>query len=100
MRKTHCNLAAAIALVFAVQAAFAEDDGDIYEFKPVTSVVTYDTALGAAQTITARGYLARAIQHEVDHLDGVLYVDRMSAIERLRYAAKLKQLAKANGGAR
>ena len=63
-------------------------------------VCRYVDERGAAQTITARGYLARAIQHEVDHLDGVLYVDRMSAIERLRYAAKLKQLAKANGGVR
>ena len=63
-------------------------------------VCRYVDERGAEQTITARGYLARAIQHEVDHLDGVLYVDRMSAIERLQYAAKLKQLAKANGGAR
>ena len=55
---------------------------------------------GVAQIITARGYLARAIQHEVDHLDGILYIDRMSAIERLQYSAKLKKLAKANGGAR
>ena len=52
------------------------------------------------QMITARGYLARAIQHEVDHLDGILYIDRMSAVERLARAAKLKKLAKANGGVR
>lgn len=52
------------------------------------------------QTIAARGYLARALQHEIDHLDGVLYVDRMTAAERLGCAAKLKKLAKANGGVR
>lgn len=52
------------------------------------------------QVITARGYLARAIQHEIDHLNGILYIDRMSAVERLDYAAKLKKLAKANGGVR
>lgn len=52
------------------------------------------------QTITARGYLARALQHEIDHLDGVLYVDRMTAVERLACAAKLKRLVKANGGVR
>lgn len=52
------------------------------------------------QIITARGFLARALQHETDHLDGVLYVDRMSAVERLSVAAKLKKLAKANGGTR
>ena len=52
------------------------------------------------QMITARGYLARAIQHEIDHLNGVLYIDHMSAVERLTYASKLKKLAKANGGVR
>ena len=52
------------------------------------------------QTITARGYLARALQHEIDHLNGVLYIDHMTAVERLTCAAKLKKLAKANGGVR
>ena len=52
------------------------------------------------QVITARGFLARALQHEIDHLNGVLYIDHMSAVERLSCAAKLKKLAKANGGTR
>lgn len=52
------------------------------------------------QMITARGFLARAIQHEVDHLDGILYIDHMTAVERLAFAAKLKKLAKQNGGVR
>lgn len=52
------------------------------------------------QVINARGLLARAIQHEVDHLNGILYIDRMSAIERLKFAPKLKKLAKSNGGVR
>ncbi len=52
------------------------------------------------QIIMARGFLARALQHEIDHLNGILYVDHMSAIERLTYAAKLKKLAKENGGVR
>jgi peptide deformylase len=29
--------------------------------------------------ITARGLLARALQHEIDHLDGILFIDRISA---------------------
>ena len=52
------------------------------------------------QMITARGYLARALQHEIDHLNGILYIDHMTAVERLACAAKLKKLAKANGGVR
>ena len=60
----------------------------------------YMDAWNSPQVITARGFLARAIQHETDHLDGVLYVDRMTAVERLAFAPKLKKLAKANGGVR
>ena len=52
------------------------------------------------QMIMARGYLARALQHEIDHLDGILYIDHMSAVERLACAAKLKKLVKENGGVR
>lgn len=52
------------------------------------------------QIITARGFLARAIQHEIDHLNGILYIDHMSAVERLTFAGKLKKLAKQNGGVR
>ena len=52
------------------------------------------------QIITARGFLARALQHEIDHLDGIMYIDRMSAVERLSFASKLKKLAKQNGGVR
>ena len=55
---------------------------------------------GMPQVISARGFLARALQHEIDHLNGILYIDHMSAVERLAYAAKLKKLAKENGGVR
>ena len=52
------------------------------------------------QIVTARGFLARAIQHELDHLDGVLYVDRLSEGERLSFEPKLKKLSDSNGGVR
>lgn len=52
------------------------------------------------QMITVRGFLARAVQHEVDHLNGILYIDHMSAMERLKYSNKLKKLSSKNGGAR
>jgi peptide deformylase len=35
--------------------------------------------------IKAQGMLARALQHEVDHLNGVLFIDRMENMEKLRY---------------
>lgn len=40
------------------------------------------------------GLLARAIQHEVDHLDGILFVDRVTPVRRQLISGKLKKLAK------
>ena len=50
------------------------------------------------QIVTARGFLARALQHEIDHLDGILYVDRMAEAERHSFEPKLKKLFDSNGG--
>ncbi len=43
---------------------------------------------GQPLAFIAEGYLARALQHEVDHLDGALFVDRLSPLKRqfLRHA--------------
>jgi peptide deformylase len=48
---------------------------------------------GAPFRMEAEGLVARAIQHETDHLDGVLFVDRLSAIQRKLLDGKLKRLA-------
>ena len=40
----------------------------------------------------ARGFLARAIQHEVDHLNGILFIDRMTSVAKASLAGKLKRL--------
>jgi len=37
---------------------------------------------GVSRRIEAEGLLARCLQHEVDHLDGVLFLDRISALKR------------------
>ena len=58
----------------------------------------YTDAAGRMQIVTVRGFLARAVQHETDHLNGILYVDLLSAVEKLELADKLKKLAKKNGG--
>lgn len=50
------------------------------------------------QIVSARGFLARAIQHETDHLKGVLYVDHLNAYDKVAMAKKLQKLAKKNGG--
>lgn len=49
---------------------------------------------GLPCTVHAKGLLARAIQHESDHLDGILFVDHVSAVKKVTLQSKLKRLAK------
>jgi peptide deformylase len=49
---------------------------------------------GQAFEIEAAGYLARAIQHEIDHLDGVLFIDRLSPLRRQFLRRPLEALAR------
>lgn len=44
--------------------------------------------------IEATGLLARALQHEVDHLNGILFIDRMSSAAKASLASRLKRLQK------
>jgi peptide deformylase len=46
---------------------------------------------GRPFSLAAEGLLARAIQHELDHLDGILFVDRLSPIKRKLLEARLKK---------
>lgn len=78
--------------------SFPEIGGHIVRAAQVT--VSYVDENNLQQTITARGFLARALQHEIDHLNGILYIDHMTAVERLSFASKLKKLAVKNGGSR
>lgn len=45
---------------------------------------------GGLYEVEAEGLLARAIQHEVDHLDGIVFVDRMSSARRLQIRNELE----------
>lgn len=49
---------------------------------------------GQTYELDADGLLAQCIQHEVDHLDGKLYIDRLSALKRERLLKKQKEAAK------
>ena len=49
---------------------------------------------GHIRKIPAKGLLSRAIQHELDHLDGILLVDRMSHVKKVAIGGKLKRLVK------
>ena len=45
----------------------------------------------------AEGLLARVVQHELDHLDGILFVDRLSLIKKQLLRKKLRAMAAAQG---
>lgn len=49
---------------------------------------------GKPVAVRGTGLLARAIQHELDHLDGVVFVERMSMVHRVVLNRQLKELAK------
>ncbi len=40
----------------------------------------------------AHGFLARALQHEVDHLNGILFIDRMNSAAKATLASRLKRM--------
>jgi peptide deformylase len=64
----------------------------------VSIVVAATDRAGTAFRLEASGYRARAIQHEVDHLDGVLFLDHLSAVKRGLLLSKWKRLRKGETG--
>ncbi|MBR2374913.1 MAG: peptide deformylase [Clostridia bacterium] len=50
--------------------------------RPMKVKVAYQDRYGEKQLLQAKGFFARAICHELDHLDGVLYIDKATLIEK------------------
>jgi peptide deformylase len=59
------------------------------------AIVRYRDAEGAPHVLECEGLLARCVQHEHDHCQGVLFIDRMSRPHQLLTAAKVKKLQRA-----
>ena len=53
---------------------------------------------GTPFRLESTGYQARAIQHEIDHLDGVLFLDHLSAVKRGLLLSKWRRLRKGESG--
>ncbi|MCC6660725.1 MAG: peptide deformylase [Phycisphaerales bacterium] len=70
--------------------------------RPEVATVRATDLAGQEFTFRASGLLARCLQHEIDHLDGVLILDRMSQTARLRNRAAIRDLERsgAAGGGR
>jgi peptide deformylase len=62
--------------------------------RAVSVEVEAETLEGEAVRIEASGLLARALQHEVDHLNGILFIDRMSSVVKASLSSRLKRLQK------
>lgn len=63
--------------------------------RPKRVVVKALNRQGDEQTLEGTGLMARALQHEVDHLNGCLFVDRLRGISKDLIVRKIKKLAKA-----
>jgi len=64
--------------------------------RPARCTVAYLDETGAAREIEAEGLLATCLQHEIDHLNGILFTDHLSAIKRSLIMRKLAKWKRAN----
>ncbi|MGZ0186754.1 MAG: peptide deformylase [Alphaproteobacteria bacterium] len=72
-----------------------------YDVKRPTSVrATYLDERGETREIEADGLLARCLQHEIDHLNGVLFIDHISMLKRNMALSKMKKLKAAGANNR
>jgi peptide deformylase len=95
-------------LIVMVNPVFVERDGTQLEEEGCLSAPGFNATVvrparvlarganrnGEEQTIEATGLLARAFQHEMDHLDGVVFIDRLRGIKRDMIVRKIQKLRK------
>ena len=65
--------------------------------RPETVRATLPQLDGSVLVVETDGLLARALQHEVDHLNGVLFVDRLAAVAKVSMKNRLKRLLESGG---
>jgi peptide deformylase len=62
--------------------------------RPATVTVAYLDRDGNERTVEADGLMATCLQHEIDHLNGVLFIDHISKLKRDMVVRKFRKLAK------
>ena len=96
-------------LLTFVNPAFVERDGMQLEEEGCLSVPGFNATVarpsraiikglnrdGEEHVVEATGLLARCFQHEMDHLDGTLFVDRLRGLQKDFIVRKIKKLARA-----
>ena len=63
--------------------------------RPMRAVVKGLNLSGEAQTVEGTGLLARCFQHEMDHLEGTLFVDRLRGLQKDLILRKVRKLSRA-----
>jgi peptide deformylase len=63
--------------------------------RPARAVVKGLNRDGEEQTVEGTGLLARAFQHEMDHLDGCVFVDRLRGLQKDLIVRRIKKLSRA-----
>ena len=93
-------------LIVLINPVIIEKEGVIEAEEGCLSIPGYMTTIKRAERVYVRGLnregktieiegtglLARALQHEIDHLDGLLFIDRMSPIKREFFKRRYKKL--------
>lgn len=62
--------------------------------RPAACIIKYLDREGKQQELEAHDILATCIQHEIDHLDGTLFIDHISKLKRDRVVKKFTKIAK------
>jgi peptide deformylase len=66
--------------------------------RPAACRVTYLDENNVSRELEAQGLLATCVQHEIDHLDGILFIDHLTSLKRNIILRKLLKAKKAGAG--
>ncbi len=61
-------------------------------YRPEAVTIRYQDEFGQWREMSETGYISRVIQHEFDHLEGILFIDRISPLKRSLLRKKLRAL--------
>jgi peptide deformylase len=98
----------AAALITMINPTFVERDGMQLEdegclslpgfnatvARPARAVIKALTRDGVEQTVEGTGLLARCFQHEMDHLEGTVFVDRLRGLQKDLIVRKIRKLTR------
>jgi peptide deformylase len=99
-------------LIIAINPVIVHAEGETYEEEGCLSVPSYAANVRRHASVVVKGLdlagnektwraddlLAIAFQHEIDHLDGILFIDHLSPLKRDLFQRKLRKTAETNTG--